>query len=92
MAKKKVRKTEKFLNSSKLKSHNSCKNESMTLKRKLDLQLFTKKQYLNQVSIFNLQRWQKKVWKTEKFLNSSKFQGHNSCKNESITLKHELEL
>jgi hypothetical protein len=33
----------------------------------------------------------KKVWKTENFLNSSKFQGRNSCKNESITLKHVLE-
>jgi hypothetical protein len=27
----------------------------------------------------------KKVWKTEKFLNSWKFKGHNSYKNESCT-------
>jgi hypothetical protein len=39
-----------------------------------------------------MQRWLKKVWKTEKFLNSSKSHGHNSCKNDSITLKRKLEL
>jgi hypothetical protein len=30
---------------------------------------------------------EKKVWKTKNFLNSSKFQGHNSCKNKSISPK-----
>jgi hypothetical protein len=33
----------------------------------------------------------KKIRKTEKICNSAKFQGHNSCKNESITPKRELE-
>jgi predicted nucleotidyltransferase len=47
---------------------------------------------INQVSILKLQRWRKKVRKTEKILNFAKFQGHNSCKNQSITSKRELEL
>jgi hypothetical protein len=34
----------------------------------------------------------KKVWKNEKIRNSAKFQGHYSCKNESLTPKRELEL
>jgi hypothetical protein len=34
---------------------------------------------------------EKKVRKTEKILNFAMFQGHNSCKNESITPKRELE-
>jgi hypothetical protein len=47
---------------------------------------------VNQVSMQQLQRWQRKVRKTEKFLYFAKFQGRNSCKNESVTMKRELEL
>jgi hypothetical protein len=60
-----VWKTEKFLNSPKTKGCNSCKNESITPKRKLNRTLDCKA--IHQVSILYLQRWQKKkVLKTEK--------------------------
>jgi hypothetical protein len=41
-------------------------NESIILKRELKLTLYYKA--INQVSVQQLQRWQRKVWKTEKLL------------------------